>query len=141
MYEKEFSTDVSHVIVHVTRQSRNMGVRGTARLGAECSLFHTHSELQRLFETEGAGEGEISLIARGDSQAGLFSELKAWRLEYIRKSGKKKGTRRGSDPRPSAYEADAMPLSYKSVRDRLGRHVGTWSESLKVCFFFFVASL
>ncbi len=73
MYEKEFSTDETHVIVHVTRQSRNMGVCGTARLGAECSLFH--SELQRLFETEGAGEGEISLIARVASQAGLFSEL------------------------------------------------------------------
>ena len=23
------------------------------------------------------------------------------------------------------------------MRDWLGRHVGTWSESLKVCFFFF----
>ena len=96
--------------------------------------------MEKPFETEGAGEGEISLIARLAPQAGLFGELKAHEAGAHSKmrQKKKKWTRGDLNPRPSECESDALPSELRAhVRDWLGRHVGTWSESLKVYFFFF----
>ena len=87
----------------------------------DCSIRRRVQSLsQRMespFETEGAGEGEISLIARVAPQAGLFGELKSTEAGvHSKKRQKKKKAHGGVRTRCILNANQALyPLSYEGT--------------------------
>jgi hypothetical protein len=172
-FETIYSNDVTPVAQSgVTRYSGNVrkmfldwrvthdcAMRDTSveKLGHvwDCSIRRRVQSLsQRMekpFETEGAGEGEISLIARVAPQAGLFGELKSteacWSSFEKTAKKKKKAPRRGSNPLLTDYESVTLPIELRGACERLAWapcwHLVRISQSMFFFFFFFffVASL